>query len=257
VSGGHAHGVHGLYVHGHSRIHQMAPECKIVAAVATVFAIVATPREAWLAFVAHAVLICAVIATARIPATFVLRRLVFELPFVAFAFFLPLIGRGPRVDVLGVSLSQDGLWAAWNILAKGTLGVAVSVVLASTTSMGELLRGLDRLRVPRPLVLITGFMIRYLDVIAGQMQRMKVARLSRGYDPRWIWQAKAWAASAGTLFIRSYERGERVHLAMLSRGYGGSLPVLFEQRAEARQWTAALAVPATATVITALAWFAR
>jgi cobalt/nickel transport system permease protein len=257
VSGGHSHGVHGLYVHGHSRVHELAPECKIVAAVATVFAIVATPREAWPAFAAHALLIAGVLAGARLPVRFVLRRLVFELPFVAFALFLPFIGRGHRVHPFGVPLSEDGLWAAWNILAKGTLGVAVSVVLAATTSMGELLRGLDRLRVPRPLVLITGFMLRYLDVIAGQMQRMKVARLSRGYDPRWIWQAKAWAASAGTLFIRSYERGERVHLAMLSRGYSGALPVLFEQRAERRQWSAALAVPAVATVITALAWWLR
>jgi cobalt/nickel transport system permease protein len=207
VAGRQGHGAHGLYIEGDSPIHRLAPECKVAAAVATVFGFVATPREAWWAFVVHGLLVVTLVAVARLPPSFVARRLVFELPFVAFAFFLPFLGRGPRVDWFGLSLSRDGLWAAWNILAKGTLGIAVSVVLAATTSMGELLRGLDRLRVPKPLVLITGFMLRYLDVIAGQMQRMKVARLSRGYDPRWIWQARAWATSAGTLFIRSYERG--------------------------------------------------
>ena len=99
--------------------------------------------------------------------------------------------------------------------------MAASIVLAATTPVAELLRGLERLRVPRVLVAIAGFMVRYLDVIAGEVRRMRVARLSRGHDPRWIWQARAVAASAGTLFIRSYERGERVHLAMLSRGYAG------------------------------------
>ena len=53
---------------------------------------------------------------------------------------------------------------------------------------------------------------------------MGVARQSRGYDPRWLWQARAVASSAGTLFVRSFERGERVHLAMVSRGYAGAMP---------------------------------
>ena len=87
--------------------------------------------------------------------------------------------------------------------------------------MPEFLRGFERLHMPRAFTSTLSFMIRYLDVIADEMRRMQVARESRGYDPRWIWQAKAVAASAGALFIRSYERGERVYLAMLSRGYDG------------------------------------
>ncbi len=86
---------------------------------------------------------------------------------------------------------------------------------------------------------------------------MKVARASRGYDPRWIWQARAVASSAGALFIRSYERGERVYLAMVSRGYQGSFPVLVERRAEPVQWGAALFVPALAAVISSAAWAVR
>ena len=123
-----------------------------------------------------------------------------------------------------MSLSVAGLWGAWNIVVKGTLGVAASIVLASTTTVPELLRGLDRLRMPKVITGIMGFMIRYGEVITDELRRMKVARQSRGYDPRWIWQARAVAASAGALFIRSFERGERVHVAMLARGYTGTLP---------------------------------
>ena len=105
----------------------------------------------------------------------------------------------------GFNLSADGLLAAWNIIAKATIGLSVSVVLASTTQMADLLRGLDRLHVPRVITAIAGFMVRYLDVITGEMRRMKIARESRGYDPRWLWQVRALASSAGTLFIRSFE----------------------------------------------------
>ena len=63
--------------------------------------------------------------------------------------FLPFVGQGERVEVLGLSLSVEGLWAAWNIVVKGTLGVAASVLLAATTPVPDLLRGLERLRCRR------------------------------------------------------------------------------------------------------------
>ena len=44
--------------------------------------------------------------------------------------FLPFVGSGERLEVIGLSLSREGLWAAWNILAKATLGAAASVILA-------------------------------------------------------------------------------------------------------------------------------
>ena len=149
-----------------------------------------------------------------------------ELPFVAFALALPLVASGPRHQVLGLSLSIAGSWAAWNILAKASLGVAVSVVLAWSTPVAGILEGLDRLRVPRALTAIAGFMVRYLDVIMGELHRLEIARVSRGDDPRWAWQGKAVAATAGSLFVRCFERGERVHRAMLSRGFDGRFPAV-------------------------------
>jgi cobalt/nickel transport system permease protein len=102
--------------------------------------------------------------------------------------------------------------------------VLASLTLAATTEPRDLLAGLERLGMPHPLVQIMGFMIRYLDVVTDEMRRMRIARESRGFSAR---NARHWpvlARSAGALFIRSYERGERVHLAMLSRGYTGRMP---------------------------------
>lgn len=246
------HGLDGLYVAGDSPVHRMAPEVKIAATVAYVFAVVATPREALWAFGGHAALLAGAVALAGLPPVLVLRRLRIEVPFLLFAAFMPFTGAGPRIDVLGLSLSEPGLWSAWNIVAKGTLGVAASIVLAATSPVADLLRGLDRLHVPRVITAIAGFMVRYLGIVAGESRRMHVARQSRGYDPRWLWQARGIAASAGTLFVRSYERGERVYLAMLSRGYDGTMPTLEGRHASASGWWP-LAFPMMAWTLAAAA----
>lgn len=247
--------VHALYVHGDSPLHRLAPQCKVAAAFGFVIAVVSTPREALWAFGAYAVVLASVAATASLPPTVVGRRLLVQVPFLAFAVFLPFVGQGPQVEVAGLQLSVDGLWGAWNILAKGTLGVAATVIMAATTPVPEILHGLDRLRLPRVVTAITGFMVRYLDLTVEEARRMAIARQSRGHDPRWLWQTRAVAASAGTLFIRSFERGERVHLAMVSRGYDGALPSYGAAAAGRAEWAWALSVPALATAISLVAWW--
>jgi cobalt/nickel transport system permease protein len=254
VATGHAHP---LYLPGASPLHRARPQCKIAASLLFVLAVVATPREALWAYGVYGLLLVGVARAGRVPLAVLARRLVIEVPFLLFAVMLPVVGQGERVEVLGLPLASEGLWAAWNILVKGTLGVTASLIVAATTPIPELLRGLERLRLPRAFTSVAGFMVRYADVIADDLRRMRVARLSRGYDPRWIWQARAVAATAGALFIRSYERGERVYLAMVSRGYAGSMPVLEDLAAPRRQWLAALAVPAAAAAVAATAWGIR
>ncbi|MEV6395726.1 cobalt ECF transporter T component CbiQ [Streptomyces sp. NPDC051907] len=245
---------HKLYRHGHSPVHDMPAHCKIVAVLCFVLVVVSTPHQAVWAFALYAVLLAAVAAAARIPAGFLLRRLLIEIPFVAFAFLMPFVVPGEQTTVLGISLSVPGLWGAWNIVAKGTLGVAASVLLASTTELRSLLLGLQRLRMPPMLVQIASFMIRYGDVIADEMRRMSIARRSRGFEARGVRHWGVLAKSAGALFIRSYERGERVHLAMVSRGYTGTMPVLDETTANRAQWSQAAALPLTALAVCLLGW---
>ncbi|MBZ6114435.1 MULTISPECIES: cobalt ECF transporter T component CbiQ [Streptomyces] len=251
MGSGHAHR---LYRHGHSPVHGLPPHTKLAATFAFVVVVVSTPREAMWAFGLYALLLAAVAYAARVPASFLLKRLLIEVPFVAFAVLMPFVAEGERVGVLGVSLSVNGLWGAWNVLAKGTLGVAASVLLASTTELRALLLGLQRLRLPPLLVQIASFMIRYGDVIADEMRRMRIARESRGFEARGVRHWGVLAKSAGALFIRSYERGERVHLAMVSRGYTGSMPVIDEATASRAQWSYALALPCAALVVCLLGW---
>jgi cobalt/nickel transport system permease protein len=195
-----------------------------VALVGFMMSVVATPITWWWAFVSFAVLLLGVVAWSGVPPTYLAKRMVIEVPFVIFALLMPVVSTGPRVDFLGVSLSHAGLLSAASLLVKGTLGVLASLTLAATTEPLDLLAGLSRLHLPALLVAIMGFMIRYLDVVTGEAGRMLVAMRSRGVDPRSPRHWPALARSLAALFIRAYERGERVHLAMLSRGYDGRLP---------------------------------
>ncbi|UGY91873.1 cobalt ECF transporter T component CbiQ [Streptomyces gobiensis] len=254
MGAGHAHK---LYRHGHSPVHRLPAHCKTVGVFGFVLVVVSTPREAMWAFGLYALLLVGVAGAARIPPGFVLKRMLIEVPFVAFAVLLPFVAEGPRVAWLGLLLSESGLWGAWNVLAKGTLGVAASVLLAATTDIRELLLGLQRLKLPPLLVQIASFMIRYGDVIADELRRMKIARASRGFEARGIRQWGVLAKTAGALFIRSYERGERVHLAMVSRGYAGSMPVVDEVTATRAQWVGAAILPASALGVCLLGWWLR
>src|SRR5690606_19466791 len=150
--------------------------------------------------------------------------------------------------------SVDGLWGAWNVLAKRTLRVPASVLLAATHDLRDLLRGLERLGLRSLLVRIAAFMVRYGDVVTDEVRRMRIARASRGFEARGPRPWGVLAKSAGALFIRSYGRGERVRLAMLSRGYTGAMPVVDEVTASRAQWSRAGALPAAALVLCVLGW---
>ena len=187
--------------------------------MAFVIAVALTPRDAWW-------LLCAEAAVALVAMTFTglgLRRaaprMLVAVPFVAFALLLPFVGVGERVVVGPFTLSSVGLWSAWAVLAKSTLSLCAVISVTATTTVPDLLLGLARLRVPSVFVSIAGFMVRYLDVLIGEAQRMRIAMAARGFRARNPREMRPVASGAATLFIRAHERGERIHGAMLARGY--------------------------------------
>jgi cobalt/nickel transport system permease protein len=184
----------------------------------------------------------------------VVRRLLVEVPFVLFVLALPVLGGPPQVTVLGVGLSVPGLHAAATIVLKATFGLLTTAILAATTPLPEIITGLERLRVPRVFTAVAAFMVRYVEVLAAELARMRTAAACRAGNPRWLWQVRDVTAGLGALVVRSFERGERVYLAMASRGYTGTLPTALTGAAASRvAWAGALAVPALATVGTVLA----
>lgn len=245
MAGAHRH----LLVHAHSPIHALAPEAKIAATFLFAIGVAATPRQAVWAFAIDGVVIVSLLALAGYGFRQAIGRFAVVVPFITFAFFIPFIASGETVEFAGLSLSRDGLWASWNIIAKALLGTGASLVLAGTTPIPEVVRGLGRLRFPAVVVSIVAFMFRYLDLIVEEMGRMRTAMVARAHDPRWLWQAKPIASSAGAMFVRSYERGERVHSAMLARGFDGTMPQLDHRPATMTEWFTCMAVPLVSITI--------
>ncbi len=213
----------------HSPIHQLDPRAKLLGFAALIVICVSTPPDLYPTFALYLGLELSLIAISRLPWRHVAKRMLAVLPFVlVVALFLPFFNQGGGSYNLGpLSVSAHGLLVLWNVAAKSTVSVLAVILLSSTTPFPELLKGMERLKVPRLLTTIMSFMYRYIFVLVDETQRMRRARDSRGWGGRWLWQTKVIGHMIAALFLRSYERGERVYAAMLARGYDGGVRTIY------------------------------
>jgi len=211
-----------------SAIHRLDPRAKLMGLIGVTVVAVSAPFSAWPVWIVCACVLAAVAGTARIRPRVVWRRARVILPLVIFAaVFLPFVRPGGETIEIGpFTMTTAGLETFAGVSAKATIGVVGAVLLGATTTFPSVLRGLEALRVPRLFVLIAAFAYRYLFVVVDEVQRMRAALASRAYRPRNLRHAGALGRVATALFLRTYARGERVYLAMLSRGYAGSMPQL-------------------------------
>lgn len=186
--------------------------------------VVATPIQNYVAYICFLFIILILTRLTQIPFRTLFLRSLIEIPFILFAILMPFFGTGAKVDFFGLSLYESGLLAGASIIAKGTIGVFMAIILSATTSARAILEGLARLRIPAPILGIASFMIRYLNVVNDELIRMRIARESRGFQAKGVRSWRVLSQTLGALFIRSYERGERVYLAMLARGFRGKMP---------------------------------
>jgi cobalt/nickel transport system permease protein len=211
-----------------SAFHRLDPRAKLIGLAGLTLVAVSTPLRAWPAYAACALALAAVALVARVGPRTLWTRSKLVLPLVLFvAVFVPFVRKGGGTVELGpLTVSEAGLATFATVSAKAILGTVSAVLLGATTSFPDVLHALERLRAPRLLVLIAAFMYRYLFVIADEARRMRAALAARGYAPRHALQAAALGRVATALFLRTYERAERVHLAMLARGWRQEMPRL-------------------------------
>ncbi len=211
---------------GTSPIHRLDPRAKLVGFLGLTIVVVSTPPGALWAFALYAAVLLFLLGLSRLPLGFVLRRTLIIVPFVlTVAVFLPFLheGAGGSSHLGGVRISNAGLLVLWNVAAKALFGVVSMIVLVSTTSFSELIAGLEGLHVPRIFTLIASFMYRYSFLFVEEYRRMRRAMEARSYRGRWLGDAPLLGHVLSSLFLRSYARGERVYVAMVSRGYDGSM----------------------------------
>jgi cobalt/nickel transport system permease protein len=226
----HSLGAIGLAGDPASPIHRLDPRAKIIGFLGVTFVAVSTPLGQWPVYLACGAMLALLAAAARIPPREIWRRSRVVIPLVLFvAVFLPFVRSGGEEYGLGpISVSAEGLRTFGEVAAKATLGTVSAVLLGATTTFPAVLRGLERLRVPRVFTLIAAFMYRYLFVIVDEVQRMRAGLTSRAYRPRHLLHTSAIGRVVTALFLRTFARSERVYLAMAARGYRGSMPELAE-----------------------------
>lgn len=202
---------------------------KIIIFFTLIFTGASTSVHSLHSFAAYYIFIFISILLFRAKFSLFLKRAAVAIPFVLMvSAFLPFFSHGPGDNIIPVfggiiNLSETGLWMLLNTSLKGMLGACSLIVLGITTPVPELLSGLYWFRVPKIFIELASFMIRYLQVIGEEVSRMSRARDSRGYRGKWLWDSKIIGQMIGTLFLRSYERSERIYSAMVSRGYRDSM----------------------------------
>jgi len=226
------------YSYRDSLVHRLDPRVKLVATLAFILAVTATPPTAWPAFSVLLIMVLGLIWAAHLSLMVGLRRSLIVIPFtVVVALSIPFTTAGEplfRAHLFSwpLTITDQGLLLFWAIVLRAWLSVLAAGLLTATTHFVELLRAMKSLGVPKAMVSVISFMYRYIFVLVDEAMRLAVARDSRSADPdgqgggTLLWRAQVLGGMIGTLFLRSYERSERIYAAMLSRGFAGEIRTL-------------------------------
>lgn len=236
------------YREGNSLVHQLDPRVKVLAAILFIFSNVLLPDGAWLAFAAAWVVILLAGFLAHLTPGFLFKRSLIALPFTLAAVTVLFTIPGTAVATFSVfsrtvTISDVGLIRFSSIVIRSWLSVQGAIWLTAATPFPDLMHALRHLQVPRLLTAIISFMYRYLFVLADEATRLLRARDARSAAPiggkgggRLLWRAKVAGGMIGQLFLRSFERSERVYNAMLARGFRGQLLTMNPHVMVARDW---------------------
>ena len=207
--------------------HHLIPQTRVLCAVLFVFAISLTPNGRWWTWAIYGATVAAIILMSRVSLQVLFKRVAVEFVFIGVVILGTLFRDGGRVlwQWGWLRVTTEGLTVLGSVSIKALLSLLVMNVLILTTSVPALLYALAALRVPPLLVAILAAMYRYIAVLAEEFNSMQRAARSRNLLGSGERQRTVIGNMFGSLFIRTYERGERVHQAMLARGYEGFPPM--------------------------------
>lgn len=247
------------YHHGHSLIHHLDPRVKVVVTIAFIISNALLPDGAWIAFGLAWAFVWFASALSGLGIGFTFRRSFIALPFALAALTVLFSIPGDplftfRLLMSNLTITDAGLLRFVSIVIRSWLSVQLAILLVGTTEFPKIVHALNHLRVPTIITVIISFLYRYLFVLADEVLRLLRARQARsaalavavpGRNPGGsvAWRARIAGHMAGQLFLRSYERSDRIYNAMLSRGYKGELMTIHPHHYHTSDlWIGALSV---------------
>ena len=223
------------YHHGHSPVHNLDPRLKVIVTIAFILSNALLPDGAWVAFGLGWLFILVASAISGLGIGFTFKRSFIALPFTLAAITVLFSIPGQPVTTFrfllwDLTITDAGLLRFVSIVIRSWLSVQMAILLVAVTEFPKIIHALTHLRVPAILTTIISFLYRYLFVLVDEVMRMLRARQARSAAAPGLrsggsvrWRARIAGHMAGQLFLRSYERSDRIYNAMLARGYKGEL----------------------------------
>lgn len=225
------------YTNRDSVMHRLDPRVKIIAFFSFIFMVVLTPLEGDVyRFVAYFALLFGMMLFSNVPLGFIFQRSLVILPFVVFiTIFLPFtpskgLAETSYIYLWGLKLNREGILFFQEITFKAWLSALSMILLTNTTKFTDLLKGLEKLKVSRIMIIIISFMYRYIFVFIEEVKSVQRAMQSRNFGGNKLWQWKILSALLANIFLRTYEQSERVYVAMLARGFDGQIRTMDEMQ---------------------------
>jgi cobalt/nickel transport system permease protein len=238
-----------------SFLHRLDPRIKVVVTIAYILSNALLPDGAWIAFGLAWLFLLFANSLSSLGLGFTLRRSFVALPFAIIAVTVLFSMPGKPLAtfhflIWDLTITDMGLLRFTSILIRSWLSVQMAILLVASARFPDIIHALEHLKVPAILTTIIAFLYRYLFVLADEVFRLMRARESRAAaipgkrsGRSIVWQAGVAGHMAGQLFLRSYERSDRVYNAMLARGYAGHLETINPHELRRRDYlTAAFAL---------------
>ena len=217
-----------------SFIHRLDPRVKVIVTVLYILSNALLPDGAWMTFGLSFLFLLYANVLSNLGLAFTFKRSFIALPFALVAVTVLFSVPGNPVTsfhfIWDITVTDAGLLRFVSIVIRSWLSVQMAILLVATARFPDIVHALEHLRVPSILTTIISFLYRYLFVLADEVFRLLRAREARSAAVPGVraggsvaWRAGVAGSMAGQLFLRSYERSDRVYNAMLARGYTGHL----------------------------------
>jgi cobalt/nickel transport system permease protein len=227
------------YHHTESFSHRLDPRVKVIVTIAFILSNSLLPDGAWLGFALSWLFLLVANKLSNLGITFTFKRSFIALPFALIAITVLFSIPGEPLTTFHflswtITITDMGLLRFESILVRSWLSVQMAILLVAAARFPDIVHALEHLRVPAILTTIIAFMYRYLFVLVDEVFRLLRAREARSAAVAGsrsggsvMWRARVAGNMAGQLFLRSYERSDRVYNAMLARGYDGHLRTIY------------------------------
>jgi cobalt/nickel transport system permease protein len=203
-------------------VHRMDPRIKVLTTMVFIVCVVSFGKHDISALLPFLVYPLALVIFGDLPLGYLMKKVMLAAPFaVLIGIFNPLLDQEVLFQLGSIGIS--GGWISFvSILLRFMMTVGAALILIATTGYHAVCMALEKMGVPQIFVVQLLFLYRYLFVLVDEASRMVRARALRSFQGKGL-GVRVFGSMAGHLLLRTMDRAQRIHLAMLCRGFDGTI----------------------------------